>query len=172
MAASAATPRPSTSPTAHITTQGDTRLRSVISSKNSTVPAHNQPVFSKSEFFRRTLPAGALVRLLANLVRGRRVGETRELDFRPWGGAYNRLPIDATAYHVVRRLQGAAEPGGPTCASPQERPAGLGLVAGRSRPSWSRGPHKVVRTSGSVCRDPRRAWARLMRHERRLVWPP
>jgi hypothetical protein len=34
--------------------------------------ASSQPVpaFSKSEFFRRTLPAGALVRLLANLVRG------------------------------------------------------------------------------------------------------
>jgi FAD/FMN-containing dehydrogenase len=62
--------------------------------------ASSQPVpaFSKSEFFRRTLPAGALVRLLANLVRGRRVGETRELDFMPWGGAYNRPPIDATAF--------------------------------------------------------------------------
>jgi Berberine and berberine like len=62
--------------------------------------ASSQPVpaFSKSEFFRRTLPAGALVRLLANLVRARRAGETRELDFMPWGGAYNRLPIDATAF--------------------------------------------------------------------------
>ena|SRR5207247_983073 len=42
--------------------------------------ASSQPVpaFSKSEFFRRTLPAGALVRLLANLVRGHRVGESRE----------------------------------------------------------------------------------------------
>jgi hypothetical protein len=71
----------------------------VISSKNSTVPAHNQCLpSSKSEFFRRTLPAGALVRLLANLVRARRAGETRELDFMPWGGAYNRLPIDAAAF--------------------------------------------------------------------------
>ncbi|MGH2781687.1 MAG: BBE domain-containing protein [Thermoleophilaceae bacterium] len=56
------------------------------------------PAFSKSEFFRRTLPAGAVVRLLANLVRARRAGEARELDFMPWGGAYNRLPIDATAF--------------------------------------------------------------------------
>ena len=62
--------------------------------------ASSQPVpsFSKSEFFRRTLPAGAVVRLLANLVRARRAGEARELDVMPWGGAYNRLPIDATAF--------------------------------------------------------------------------
>jgi Berberine and berberine like len=35
------------------------------------------PAFSKSEFFRRTLPAGALVRLLANLARARRAGDAR-----------------------------------------------------------------------------------------------
>ena len=28
----------------------------------------------------------------------RRPGEARELDFSPWGGAYNRVPVDATAF--------------------------------------------------------------------------
>jgi berberine-like enzyme len=31
-------------------------------------------------------------------VRGRRPGEARKLDFMPWGGAYNRVPADATAF--------------------------------------------------------------------------
>jgi Berberine and berberine like len=31
-------------------------------------------------------------------VRGRRPGEARKLDFMPWGGAYNRMPADATAF--------------------------------------------------------------------------
>jgi FAD/FMN-containing dehydrogenase len=48
-----------------------------------------------SEFFRTPVPAADLVdRLLAD----RRPGEERELDFSPWGGAYNRVPADATAF--------------------------------------------------------------------------
>jgi FAD/FMN-containing dehydrogenase len=58
---------------------------------------HGHP-YMKSEFFREPLPAGAVEPLLERFVRGRRPGEARKLDFMPWGGAYNRVPADATAF--------------------------------------------------------------------------
>jgi FAD/FMN-containing dehydrogenase len=54
--------------------------------------------YMKSEFFREPLPAGAVEALVERFVRGRRPGEARKLDFKPWGGAYNRVPADATAF--------------------------------------------------------------------------
>jgi FAD/FMN-containing dehydrogenase len=54
--------------------------------------------YMKSEFFREPLPAGAVEALVELFVRGRRPGEARKLDFMPWGGAYNRVPADATAF--------------------------------------------------------------------------
>jgi FAD/FMN-containing dehydrogenase len=54
--------------------------------------------YVKSEFFRAHLPAGAVEALVERFVRGRRPGEARKLDFMPWGGAYNRVPADATAF--------------------------------------------------------------------------
>jgi FAD/FMN-containing dehydrogenase len=48
-----------------------------------------------SEFFRDPVRAPAL---LERLTFDRRPGEDRELDFSPWGGAYNRVPADATAF--------------------------------------------------------------------------
>jgi FAD/FMN-containing dehydrogenase len=54
--------------------------------------------YTKSEFFRQPLPAGAVEALVELFVRGRRPGEERKLDFMPWGGAYNRTPPDATAF--------------------------------------------------------------------------
>ena len=54
--------------------------------------------YLKSEFFRAPLPAGAVEALVERFVRGRRPGEARKLDFMPWGGAYNRVPADATAF--------------------------------------------------------------------------
>jgi hypothetical protein len=54
--------------------------------------------YMKSEFCREPLPAGAVEALVELFVRGRRPGEARKLDFMPWGGAYNRLPADATAF--------------------------------------------------------------------------
>jgi FAD/FMN-containing dehydrogenase len=54
--------------------------------------------FVKSEFFRRSLPDGAVAALVAGLGRDRRPGQARELDFSPWGGAYNRVAADATAF--------------------------------------------------------------------------
>jgi hypothetical protein len=75
--------------------------------------------FSKSEFFRRPLPAGAIAALVENLQEGRVAGQSRELDFTPWGGAYNRVSAEATAF--VHRdelflLQHAVvvDPGAPT----------------------------------------------------------
>jgi FAD/FMN-containing dehydrogenase len=52
----------------------------------------------KSEFFRRPLPPEAVATLLANLTEGRLRGQSRELDFTPWGGAYNRTREDASAF--------------------------------------------------------------------------
>jgi FAD/FMN-containing dehydrogenase len=54
--------------------------------------------FVKSEFFRRPLPDGAVTDLVAGLGRDLRPGQARELDFSPWGGAYNRVAADATAF--------------------------------------------------------------------------
>ena len=54
--------------------------------------------YSKSEYFRRPLPAAAVTALLDHLSRDRVPGQARELDFNPWGGAYNRVPEDATAF--------------------------------------------------------------------------
>jgi FAD/FMN-containing dehydrogenase len=55
-------------------------------------------LFSKSEFFRRRLPTETIVALAENLSRGLVPGQSRHLDFLPWGGAYNRARADATAF--------------------------------------------------------------------------
>lgn len=54
--------------------------------------------YSKSEFFRRMLPIEAIEALVENFLEGRVAGQSRELDFMPWGGAYNRVPAEATAF--------------------------------------------------------------------------
>ena len=51
--------------------------------------------YLRSEYFRRGVPAADLV---AHLTGERRPGESRELDFSPWGGAYNRVAAGATAF--------------------------------------------------------------------------
>src|SRR5512132_4409940 len=61
-------------------------------------PSQAQCLYAKSEFFSRPLPAEAVGALLEAFVEGRTSGEARELDFLPWGGAYNRRPPDATAF--------------------------------------------------------------------------
>src|ERR671919_1758834 len=60
-----------------------------------TQPGH---LFAKSEFFRRPLPNDAIAALVETFSRGRVPGESRELDFMPWGGAYKRVRPDATAF--------------------------------------------------------------------------
>ena len=55
-------------------------------------------MFAKSEFFRGRLPADAIAALVDSFADGRDTGHSRELDFTPWGGAYNRIRTDATAF--------------------------------------------------------------------------
>ena len=61
-------------------------------------PAEEQCLYARSEFFARPLPPEAVGVLLEAFDEGRTTGESRELDFMPWGGAYNRVPADATAF--------------------------------------------------------------------------
>jgi FAD/FMN-containing dehydrogenase len=61
-------------------------------------PTEHPFLFCSSEFFGRPLPAEAIAALLETFSRERAPGESRELDFMPWGGAYNRVPSDATAF--------------------------------------------------------------------------
>jgi FAD/FMN-containing dehydrogenase len=53
--------------------------------------------YSKSEYFPHELPTEAIEALVAEFTEG-------ELDFSPWGGAYNRVAPDATAF-VHRRAR-------------------------------------------------------------------
>jgi FAD/FMN-containing dehydrogenase len=55
-------------------------------------------LFTKSEFFRRPLPRHTIAALLDNLSRAFGRGQSREVTFVPWGGAYNRARADATAF--------------------------------------------------------------------------
>lgn len=70
-------------------------LGSIDSDRSRSKPGH---MFSKSEFFRQPLPGHALTLLLDNLVDLPSPGQSRELNFTPWGGMYNRLSSDATAF--------------------------------------------------------------------------
>jgi FAD/FMN-containing dehydrogenase len=54
--------------------------------------------YSASEFFARPLPAEAIAALVAHHGGERVAGQARTLDFTPWGGAYARIPADATAF--------------------------------------------------------------------------
>ena len=63
-------------------------------------------LFAKSEFFRRPIPTEAVSVLLDAFAGDRAAGESRELDFMPWAGAYNRIAPDATAFvHRQERFQ-------------------------------------------------------------------
>jgi FAD/FMN-containing dehydrogenase len=67
-------------------------------SSDSTTAARPPQMFARSEFFRRALPAEAIAALVDSFAQERRAGHARELDFTPWGGAYNRTRRDATAF--------------------------------------------------------------------------
>jgi FAD/FMN-containing dehydrogenase len=69
-------------------------------------PSEPVCLFARTEFFRRALPRDAVAALLDAFTRERRPGQSRELDFMPWGGAYNRVRPDATAFvHREERFQ-------------------------------------------------------------------
>jgi FAD/FMN-containing dehydrogenase len=61
-------------------------------------PDRPRLMFSKSEFFRLPLPTDTIAALVRALTHGRGRDESRELNFTPMGGAYNRVPADATAF--------------------------------------------------------------------------
>jgi FAD/FMN-containing dehydrogenase len=72
--------------------------------------------YLRSEYFADRLDADAIAALVDHLASGD--GFARELDFSPWGGAYNRTPVGASAFaHRTARflLKHAATvaPGGP-----------------------------------------------------------
>ena len=100
-------------------------------------PAWTVHEFSRSEFFQRPLPGDAIAALLGTLTEGRRAGQSRVLDFMPMGGAYNRVPSDATAFahrgewflveHVLRAPPGD-DPGWVTRSWEALRPWGSGRV--------------------------------------------
>jgi FAD/FMN-containing dehydrogenase len=88
-------------------------------------PATPSDALVKSEFFRRPLPVEAIEALVKNLADGRVPGQARTLDFSPWGGAYNRVPPEATAFpHRAERFllkhDAVVDPGAP---APQRRAA-------------------------------------------------
>ena len=58
-------------------------------------PGH---LFAKSEFLRGPVPAHSTTALVEHIRAARVPGQARELDFTPWGGAYNRVRRDATAF--------------------------------------------------------------------------
>jgi FAD/FMN-containing dehydrogenase len=55
-------------------------------------------LFTKSEFFRRPLSLETTEALVENLTGRLAPGQSREVTFLPWGGAYNRVRADATAF--------------------------------------------------------------------------
>jgi FAD/FMN-containing dehydrogenase len=63
-----------------------------------TQPSPVSHLFTKSEFFRRGLPRDTVDALVGNLARDLARGQSREVAFVPWGGAYNRVRTDATAF--------------------------------------------------------------------------
>lgn len=74
---------------------GDTMVDNGAEGTSQAQQSHS---FSKSEFFRRSLPTEGIEALIETLTEDRVPNESRELDFTPWGGAYNRVPEDATAF--------------------------------------------------------------------------
>jgi FAD/FMN-containing dehydrogenase len=97
--------------------------------------------YSKSEYFRRPLPAEAISALIEQFEADREPGQARELDFTPWAGAYNRVAPDATAFphrDALFLLKHGAEVEANSEAAERE--------AARR---WLRGSWELVHPSGS-----------------------
>ena len=117
-------------------------------------PAH---LLSKSEFFRRSLPADAIAALVDHLGTDRLAGCARELDFTPWGGADNRIASDATAFvHRAERFLLKHEV---TVAAPQAVPRAREWLArswALAHPAGTCGAYAELPRSGSSARGTRR----------------
>ena len=61
-------------------------------------PPQANHLFTKSEFLRHPLPRETIAALVENLPRRLAGGQSCEVTFTPWGGAYNRVRADATAF--------------------------------------------------------------------------
>lgn len=102
---------PSSFSSEHLSFEGTRRFWAALGEDNpATEHAAVRPepvwLFARSEFFRRPIPAEAVSGLLDTFARDRVAGESRELDFMPWAGAYNRVRPDATAFvHREERFQ-------------------------------------------------------------------
>ena len=89
-------------------------------------PPQQGHLFTKSEFFRQPLPSETIAALVEHLARELAGSHAREVSFTPWGGAYNRVPADATAFvhrdelFVVQHLV-TISPDAPTTASDAAR---------------------------------------------------
>jgi FAD/FMN-containing dehydrogenase len=75
--------------------------------------------YLRSEYFAEPLPPDAIAELVAHLGEG---DFDRELDFSPWGGAYCRTPVDATAFahrdaRFLLKHAAVVEPDGPVEAA-------------------------------------------------------
>jgi FAD binding domain/Berberine and berberine like len=97
--------------------------------------------YMKSEFFREPLPAGTVDALVELFARGRRPGEARKLDFMPWGGAYNRVPTDATAFPHREELF--------LLEHSVVVPAGFDAAATEAARTWLSDSWQLVHPSGS-----------------------
>jgi hypothetical protein len=97
--------------------------------------------YMKSEFFRAPLPPGAVEALLELFVRGRRREQARKLDFMPWGGAYNRVPADATAFPHREELF--------LLEHSVVVPAGFDAAATEAARAWLTDSWELVHSSGS-----------------------
>ena len=65
---------------------------------DETAEAQDGHPYIKSEYFRRPLPSEAIADLVDHIGRDKPTAQSRELDFTPWGGAYNRIGAEATAF--------------------------------------------------------------------------
>ncbi len=61
-------------------------------------PRRPDHLYTKSEFFRGPLPGKTVNALVEHLTQALAPGQSREVTFLPWGGAYNRVRADATAF--------------------------------------------------------------------------
>jgi len=104
-------------------------------------PPEHPVMYARSEFFGRPLAREAIDALLEAFAGRRAAGQARELDFMPWGGAYNRVPPEATAFvHRAERFQLKHSAVVDVASSKEQRDAASAWV-GRS---W-----ETVRPSGS-----------------------
>jgi hypothetical protein len=114
-------------------------------------------LFAKSEFFRTSLPEQSVAALADHIGAARVPGQARELDFTPWGGAYNRVRPDATAFahrrerFLLKDAQAAA-----ACCD----------VSRRSRKL----PHSGVRGARACCRILRSPASIALPRARRRRW--